>query len=61
MEPTAIGRVCDRTDCPAPGVDELVLHGQDFHFCHHHAAELLMEAPEAEPTRPLGPSLVGVS
>jgi hypothetical protein len=43
MEPTPSWNTCDRSGCPAPGIDELILHGQDFHFCHHHATEIARE------------------
>lgn len=33
--------ICDRGDCPAPARRTLVLHDQDFHFCGHHAVELV--------------------
>lgn len=33
-------RICDRGDCPAHALHRVDLHGQDFHFCGHHWAEL---------------------
>jgi hypothetical protein len=41
------GAVCDRGDCPAPGIRQALIHGQDFFFCAHHANELtqLLAAP----------------
>ena len=32
--------ICDRGDCPALAQHLVVLHGQDFYFCGHHAVEL---------------------
>jgi hypothetical protein len=31
---------CDRRACPAPAQRVVVVHGQDFSFCAHHAAEM---------------------
>jgi hypothetical protein len=41
------GAVCDRGVCPAPGIRQALIHGQDFYFCAHHATELtqLLAAP----------------
>ena len=33
-------RICDRSDCPAIALHDIILHGQDFYFCAHHWAEL---------------------
>ena len=33
-------RICDQRDCPAPALHDIILYGQDFHFCGHHWAEL---------------------
>lgn len=41
MAPAAAAvAICDRGDCPAPAQRTLMLHGQDFHFCGHHAVEV---------------------
>ena len=32
--------ICDRSECPATALHDFVVHGQDFHFCGHHWAEL---------------------
>lgn len=37
--PVAVA-ICDRGDCPAPTQRTLMVHGQDFHFCGHHAVEV---------------------
>jgi hypothetical protein len=37
--PTIIA-TCDRSSCPAPAQRRLDVAGQDFYFCHHHAAEI---------------------
>lgn len=31
---------CDAKDCPAKGVHEVLVCGQDFRFCGHHVREL---------------------
>ncbi len=42
-------RICDRSECPAPALHDLVLHGQDFHFCGHHWAELSSAVRAGQP------------
>ncbi len=36
----AVPLTCDRGDCPAIAIQHTEVHGQDFHFCNHHWAEL---------------------
>lgn len=43
---------CDRSGCPAPACEQVVLYGQDFYFCGHHAAELIPVASDAVPSSP---------
>ena len=31
---------CDHSACPAPAIRRLIIHGQDFRFCNHHAVEV---------------------
>ena len=33
-------QTCDHGDCPAMALQHADVHGQDFHFCNHHWAEL---------------------
>lgn len=33
---------CDFGDCTAFAASELLIYGEDFYFCHHHAVELLL-------------------
>lgn len=41
---------CDRSGCPARGCEQVVFYGQDFYFCGHHAAELMLAMGDAVPT-----------
>jgi hypothetical protein len=62
MAPTLLGgAVCDRSDCPAPAAHQLLISGQDFYFCDHHAAELpalmsiAVACAKADAVAPQGP------
>lgn len=47
METVMTPTTCDRSGCPAPPCHQLTLHGQDFYFCGHHAAELMLVTSDA--------------
>lgn len=53
--PTVAGMVCDHSECPAPALRTFIVHGQDFHFCNHHAVELIGSLAAAHPRRAEGP------
>ena len=38
---------CDRSECPAPGTQWVVIHGQDFYFCGHHWREMAAQLTAA--------------
>jgi hypothetical protein len=51
---------CDQRDCPAIALHHVEIHGQDFHFCGHHWAELspalLAHLDQWEATAASGPA-----